>query len=116
MGVGVGNASTAMGMRFGSTGWMTMHNTYLQAALEMGIGGIIVFLLMLRSSWYNCKQIIKMNAKQSVNEPFFFLAYSIRIALVTFMFASFFLSQAYTMIIPFFLITTDRVKFLAGRD
>ena len=115
-GVGVGNSSTAMGERFGQYGWMTMHNAYLQTAVEMGIGGIIVLLLILHTIWRDCSQAIKDYAEHSLNKSIFSIAYSLRISLLTLMVASFFLSQAYSIIIPFFLIIAYKAKFLVSES
>ena len=53
-GVGVGNATTAMGAEYHR--WMTVHNSYLQVGVELGVPGLIVFLLLLRTIWRNCRE------------------------------------------------------------
>ena len=114
LGVGVGNSSTAMGEKHGSNAWITIHNSYIQVALELGIFGLIVFLLMLRLIWTNCTRVIEMTCNVPHKKQFFILSFSIRVSLIVYLIASFFLSQAFSIIIPFFLILSNRLHFFVA--
>lgn len=111
-GVGAGNSSTAMGLEFGSSGWKTAHNSYLQAALELGIFGLFIYLLMLCTIMKNCKIIIQQlkGCHDDVSKNLLSLTHAIRIALVAYMIAAFFLSQAYSVVVPLALGLTSKLK------
>jgi O-antigen ligase len=110
-GVGAGNSSTSMGQKYGNDSWRTMHNSYLQAALEIGIIGFFFYLLILSTIWKNYQLAIR-NLTQIPNGRGVHLlsfACSLRIGLVAYMVAGFFLSQAFSLIIPLSLALSSRL-------
>ena len=114
-GVGVGNSAVAMGEDFGDTAWKTMHNSYLQAALEMGLFGLFVFLLMLYQIWKNTRYIIRRyppDTKDSNEQKLLSLATAIQISLFSYLVSAFFLSQAYSLIVPVILAISGRFAAL----
>ena len=115
-GVGVGNSSTSMGERYGHTAWKTMHNAYIQITLELGIFGLLVFILMMRMIWKNCTLVIT-KARNVVDErQMLVFATSLRISLLVYMIGAFFLSQAYSILIPLLLVVSDRIRFFTFRN
>lgn len=111
-GVGVGNSSTALGLK--TKNWLTIHNSYLQIGIELGVVGLILYTLLLRTIWRNCTQVLLLFAQNSTDQnPLLLLAVSTRIALVTFMVGSFFLSQAYSIILPVLLVVSSGVYYAA---
>lgn len=104
-GVGVTNSNTAMGERYGR--WRALHNSYLQVALELGVGGFLLYLMILRAIWRNCslaRARFRLNQEHEVME---FLAVCTRVSLLTYMIAAFFLSQAYSLMIPILLLVSE---------
>ena len=104
-GVGIGNSTTALGMEYGW--WKVTHNAYLEVGLELGIAGLAVFLLLLRTIWRNCTQGSDVFAEQPDLQWLVSLAYCTRVALATYMVAGFFLSQAYSIMVPILLLLSN---------
>ena len=100
-GVGIGNSGTALGMA--TKNWLTIHNSYLQIGMELGVAGLLLFLAVLLAIWRNCTQAIRFLENSKNSNPLILLAAMTRIALVTFMVGASFLSQAYSILIPILL-------------
>ncbi|GEM_PF-5866047 len=117
VGVGAGNSTTAMGQKHGDRSWKTMHNSYLQIAVETGLIGLAIYLAILAIILKNCKNTIatlkrSTNQREKVLLPF---ACSMRIGFIAYMIAGFFLSQAFSPIVPLSLAFSNRLQFLATR-
>jgi O-antigen ligase len=104
-GIGIGNSSTAMGMEYRR--WRATHNSYLQAGLELGVPGMIVFLLLLRTIWRNCREARRFFITEPDMRSAALLATCTRIALLTYMVGGFFLSQAYSIMVPVLLLISN---------
>ncbi len=111
-GVGIGNASTAMGNKFGKFGWLTIHNAYIQVAVELGIIGLLIYLSMLKTVWTNCSIVLKMpgSIDEGESEDRRNLANALQISLVSYIVAAFFLSQAFSFVIPFLLVCSTKLR------
>jgi len=103
LGVGIGQASNAMGLRFGSHAWRAIHNSCLQIALDLGLLGLLLFVLMFLSSWQNCTRVLTSADRGLSNDKIPILAVSIQASLVAYAVSSFFLSQAYCVLFPLLL-------------
>lgn len=111
-GVGIGNVTVAMGNKYGDTGWRTSHNAFLQISLELGIFGLLIYLSILKHIWNNCSSILKIprNTAQYPYEMRANLAKSTQISLASYIVAAFFLSQAYSVIIPFLIAFSSGLR------
>lgn len=118
LGVGPGNSSTAMGLQHGDFGWKTMHNSYLQAAVEMGGAGFLIFIAMLHTILRNCNIAIKnySTLPHKMNNSLVSLTSSLRIGLFGYMTAAFFLSQAFSIIIPLALALSSGLKKISSSN
>jgi O-antigen ligase len=117
LGVGAGNSSTAMGQKHGDTGWRTMHNSYLQAGVEMGLLGLAIYLAMLRKVLSNCRSAINFlsHLPSTQRDDIRLLAFAsgLRIGFASYLIAGFFLSQAFSVVVPISLAISSRLLFLA---
>jgi O-antigen ligase len=104
-GVGVTNSITAMGEEYGR--WRALHNSYLQVALELGLGGLILYLLLLRLIWRNCSLALAQFQVSGDQKAMELLAVCTRVALITYMVAALFLSQAYSLMVPILLLLSE---------
>ncbi len=99
LGVGAGSSSYFAGIHYGH--WGLMHNSFLQALVELGLVGFTLFLMLF---FLPLKQYIRIknnrsdSIKKHVDRYQFLL-----ISLMAFAVTSFFLPQAYSVIL-FFLI------------
>ncbi len=112
IGVGAGNSSVAMGETVG--GWKTMHNSYLQVAVELGAGGFLLFLLLIRQIRKNCNESIRLlQLKENPDENLISFAVSLKLSLYGYALGGFFLSQAYSLVIPLLLAFSSQLQEIA---
>jgi len=112
-GVGAGQAGNAMGPAYGQYAWRTVHNAYLQAGLEIGLGGGVVFLVILLKIWINTNPGGYQKNESGQERQTVVLANSVRIALVGYAVSCLFISQAYSSIVPFLLACSGRLAAAA---
>jgi putative inorganic carbon (HCO3(-)) transporter len=141
-GVGIDGFVTAEGLTHGGKGkWSAPHNTFLQIGADLGIAGLIVFVLMLKHTFMELrgiqqaarpptnKRVVRRHGVPSAREPLpsgqpaprpdakalVELAASLQISLVGFAVGGFFLSQAYGPL-PYLVVALSLVNArLAGR-
>ncbi len=94
-GVGIGQFSAALGM-IGSGLYVTAHNSYLQIAVELGVGGIAVYLAMLWRVGRIARESPAASPPGGAERPH---GTALMLGLTGFATGSFFLSQAYSPIL-----------------
>ncbi len=111
LGAGAGNFPEADGRywrREGGGRWQAAHNSYLQVAVEMGIPGLVIFLLMLGVAGARAARFFRPRGelqREGGHRP------ELMAALVAYAVTAFFLSLAYV----YFLFTTIGLIVLAHR-
>ena len=108
-GVGLDCSTVALGQQAGY--WKVTHNAFLQVGLELGVPGLVVFLLILRTIWRNCSHSLRTFARDPDLRSLALLATCTRISLVTYMAAAFFLSQAYSIVLPIILVISNGLAY-----
>ena len=93
-GIGPGNFVVVSGL------WRSTHNTYLQLSSEAGIPALILFLLILWSSFSNIRRTLQLTRGQVKHQ---LLGGALRAALISFMVGAFFTDFAYHFV-PYFLV------------
>ena len=93
VGAGVGQGALAMNEQRGAR-WLNVHNVYLQYAVELGLPGLVLFLLLFRASLRSAllAQRIAAYARAS---GLFHLSESVRVSLLAFVVAAMFHPAAY---------------------
>lgn len=94
IGSGIGMNIFALNEARGET-WTAIHNVYLQYAVELGLPGLVLFLMLLGTSYRNVSVIRHDFATGSKPDGFIYLAEGIRISLIAFMVAALFYPVAY---------------------
>jgi probable O-glycosylation ligase (exosortase A-associated) len=96
-GVGIGGFGIAEGLAHGGTGvWRAAHNSFLQIGGDLGVGGLIVFLLLILRTLGGLRHIQAKAKEMPSPNPLAALAAALEISLWGFMVGGFFLSQAYS--------------------
>lgn len=113
-GVGGGAYSAADG---GSGGmYMTAHNSLIQVAVELGIPGIWIYLLLYKASWRTTRQTIASSG--GIDESLFLrdLARGLRAAIIAHTITGFFLSFGYSRLFFALLALAAAMEILVQKN
>jgi O-antigen ligase len=95
LGVGFGNYPEANGAQIKSGAWKTAHNSLLQAAVELGLGGFVLLVMLSAGTFLKFRRLrIELESDESASETLW-LVRGIELSLLAYMVTGFFLSQAY---------------------
>ena len=119
LGAGVGCSTIAMGQDFDQ--WSAVHSAFLQVGVDLGVAGLIVFVLLLRTIWRNCGRTRRDSAKEGQRSSLALLAGFTQAGLVSYFVGAVFLTQAYSVLIPVLLVMSNGLEFstrqaAAGRE
>jgi O-antigen ligase len=94
VGAGAGMSTLALNEARGAE-WVPVHNVYLEYATDLGLPGLLFFLLLLGSCLRKVGQIVQRTAKSAVAWDFRCIAQGVQMTLVAFVVAGFFHPVAY---------------------
>lgn len=95
IGVGIGQDVLAMREERGGEGWTSVHNAYLQYAVDLGLPGLLLFV-WLHVSCFKSARTVELEASRQPNmRELTHLAQGVQIALIAFAVAAFFHPIAY---------------------
>lgn len=94
IGAGLGANTLALNEIRGPT-WTEVHNVYLQYAVDLGIPGLILFLMLLRGCLKSAREAQDQAIHVPDSQKLFYLAQGIHISLIAFSVAAFFHPVAY---------------------
>lgn len=94
IGAGVGMNTLAMNEARGNA-WVEVHNVYLEHAVELGLPGLILFVMLLKGCLSGIGAVQRQSAQRPELMELFCLAEGIRISLLGFVVAAFFHPVAY---------------------
>lgn len=94
VGAGIGMNALAMNEMRGDTG-REVHNVYLEYGMELGIPGLILFLLLLTGCLKHVRNVQRQSAQIPALYELSYLSQGIRISLIAFAVAGFFHPVAY---------------------
>jgi O-antigen ligase len=94
-GAGLGQDLLALNEARGLATWRSVHNAFLQAAVDLGVPGFLLLLALLFASLGNVRSVRKQSSRQPSLEPLAVLAQGVQMSLVAFTVAAFFHPIAY---------------------
>jgi O-antigen ligase len=94
VGAGAGMSTLALNEARGAA-WVPVHNVYLEYATDLGLPGLLLFLLLLGSCLYKATQIVQRLASSTAAWDFRCIAQGVQMTLVAFVVAGFFHPVAY---------------------
>ena len=94
IGAGLGQDLLALNETRGHETWRSVHNAYLQAAVDLGLPGMMLFLALLFASFLNARRVRRYADRTGWND-LAVLSQSISMSLVAFSIAAFFHPIAY---------------------
>jgi putative inorganic carbon (hco3(-)) transporter len=96
LGIGEGNFSHYVGKYdIELTTEKDTHNTYLRCLTELGFQGLFVLLLLIANAFRILSQISKLVVNLKTKETYFWHIYGLRLALIGYLIAAFFISATY---------------------
>jgi O-antigen ligase len=100
IGVGAGAFTVAEGYSHGGAGkWSTAHNSFLQIAAELGVGGLILFVVVLYHALASCREVARWEGHSPGQPALQPLARGLEIGLYSYLVTGFALSQAYSALL-----------------
>lgn len=93
-GAGVGQNVLAMNEVRGET-WLNIHNVYLMYAVELGIPGLILFLMFYGACFRSTRETLRRAARHTELDRLFYITEGIRVSLFAFAVEAFFHPVAY---------------------
>jgi O-antigen ligase len=93
IGAGLGMNILAMHEELGD--WLAVHNVYLQYATDLGLPGLVLFLLLLAASLRSARWVRRHAADLPERRDLFYLATAIHTSLLAFAVSAFFSPVAY---------------------
>ena len=95
IGVGLGQDMLALNEARGRATWRSVHNAYLEYAVDLGLPGMILFLWLLVASFRSARAVERYTAAQPALRELTVFASGVQIALFAFAVAAFFHPIAY---------------------
>ena len=97
---------------------MVVHNVFLEYATELGIPGLVLFLMLLVASLKSAGSVQRLAAGVPGLEEVFYLAQGVRASLVAFVVSAFFYPVGYHFYFYYFagLAIALRAVFLTDAD
>ncbi|MBI4485113.1 MAG: O-antigen ligase family protein [Acidobacteria bacterium] len=95
IGVGLGQDILALDEARGWAGWRSVHNAYLQIAVDLGIPGLLMFLGLVIASFRSARRVELRSAREPAFRDLLILACGVQVALVAFVVGAFFHPIAY---------------------
>jgi probable O-glycosylation ligase (exosortase A-associated) len=93
VGAGIGMNVLAMHEELGD--WLFIHNVFLQYAADLGLPGLILFVMLLAASIRSARSVQRRTAEVPEHRDLFFLATGIQMSLLAFTVSAFFSPVAY---------------------
>ena len=94
-GAGLGQDLLALNETRGHSTWRSVHNAYLQAAVDLGVPGMLLLLLLLLASFSNARRVRRATLRSSSHSDLGVMASGITVSLLAFSVAAFFHPIAY---------------------
>jgi O-antigen ligase len=76
--------------------WSAAHNSFVQIGAELGVGGLVIFCVLLGSAFFACHEIGRGDGRRGATAPAA-LGQAFCASLIGYLVAGFFLSQAYAV-------------------
>jgi O-antigen ligase len=94
MGAGIGQNILALNETRGAT-WTLVHDVYLEYAVDLGLPGLVLFLLLLRAIARGLRKALRRAASEPAMADLHFLLEGLCVSLIGFVVSAFFYPDAY---------------------
>lgn len=94
--IGAGVGMNVLGLNeIRGKGWIQVHNVYLEYAVDLGILGLVLFVMLLKGCLKSAGEVQRQSGQKPALKELFHLAEGIRVSLIAFAVAGFFHPEAY---------------------
>jgi O-antigen ligase len=90
--------------------WQTAHNTYLQIGSEIGLIGLIIFITLMYKTYNNINRSDNNYANIKYEIEMKYISRCINIGFISLTVCALFLSQAYSIIFPFYIAIGESIS------
>lgn len=101
LGSGIGVNQLAMNEERGAR-WAAVHNAYLQVGMELGLPGLILYVLVLVGTLKAVGRVVKRTLGDPAHRELFWLASALQVSLIAFAFAAMLHPAAYNFYFYYF--------------
>jgi O-antigen ligase len=116
LGAGAGAFEIAEGLSHGGVGkWSAAHNSFIEIAGELGIGGLVIFVALLVLSIRNARAAARAARANRELASLEWIATAVEMSLYTYLVTGFALSQAYAAILYFLFGLATALRLLVHR-
>ena len=112
LGVGAGSFMLAEGATHTTGKWYAPHNSYIQLAAELGLGGLALFVFLIYRTIRNYRQVIRLTRRDGRLRYHHQLANGLEVATYAYMIGAIPLSQAYSEILYFLVAASVLLRHL----
>ena len=110
-GVGIGAFEVAEGLSHGGWGaWVAAHNSYIQLATELGVGGFALFMALIVLSIRNVRRVVRQAKRDARLRPLTWIARAVETSLYAYAVEAFALSQAYSPTLYFLIAVATALR------
>ncbi len=113
VGVGPGQFGVALAERFGRFFYITAHNSYLQALVELGVFGLLIFVAVQIAILRNCYRAQRLFALCGCGGVLQDLPRYVRLSLLGLNVCVMLLSRAYSRVFPLLLVYSSALAWIA---
>jgi O-antigen ligase len=116
IGTGAGMSTLGLNRVRGESGrWHQVHDIYLQYSMDLGLPGLILFLLLLYGALKACRHACRVAATKAKERNLYFIAEAIGISLVGFIVGDAFYPNAYNFYFYYFAGLAVAAGIIASR-
>ena len=116
LGSGAGTVITAQGMTVtAGVKWETAHNSLLQIAVELGLPGVVIFVMLLYGAIKSSRRLTRVTSDRPELKTMTWMAQAVETSLYGYVVGAFALSQAYAPFLYLLLGLTASLRRIAGR-
>jgi len=104
LGVGLANYVVADGSMKEAGSWRTAHNSFIQIAVELGLGGLVLLVSLSAGTFFKFRHLRKQLETIDYDHEMLWIIRGLELSLLIYVVTAFFLSQAYSTLF-FFIIS-----------
>jgi O-antigen ligase len=108
--IGAGMGMNMIAMREARGGWLPVHNVYLELALDLGVFGLALFLILM----WSCVRAVARIQQDWVPPELYFLAQGLQISLIAYATAAMFHPVSYQYYFYFIAGLAIGARTIAG--